>query len=219
MQPAPAVTISAPVPSITASSLECLIGETMMLASAAVAAALDERSRGRVSSRLLKNVLERSGCARLIQHSGPWRTKDSAPRGPGFENCASLIPSRVFQQPVRSQQCPRHRQVFVLRTRNLRAKATLEQQPLELCSVERREWWSAARTHGRNFQFIESGAKSCEFVGEHLHFWRCLLLKLQPASSVHDWVGRLEARFDCLCDGGAKIPLGLFEVVGVNVRK
>jgi len=49
MQPAPAVTISAPVPSITASSLECLIGETMMLASAAVAAALDERSRGRVS--------------------------------------------------------------------------------------------------------------------------------------------------------------------------
>ena len=54
----------------------------------------------RPSSRLLKNVLERSGCARLIQHSGPWRTKDSAPRGPGFENCASLIPSRVFQQPA-----------------------------------------------------------------------------------------------------------------------
>jgi len=54
------------------------------------------------SSRLLKNVLERSGCARLIQHSGPWRTKDSAPRGPGFENCASLIPSRVFQQPARN---------------------------------------------------------------------------------------------------------------------
>jgi hypothetical protein len=53
------------------------------------------------SSRLLKIVLERSGCARLIQHSGPWRTKDSAPRGPGFENCASLIPSRVFQQPAR----------------------------------------------------------------------------------------------------------------------
>src|SRR6516165_12766341 len=54
------------------------------------------------SSRLLKNVLERSGCARLIQHSGPWRTKDSAPRGPGFENCASLIPSRVFQQPAKA---------------------------------------------------------------------------------------------------------------------
>src|SRR5215471_8486325 len=52
-------------------------------------------------SRLLKNVLERSGCAKLIQNSGPWRTKDSARRGPGFENCASLIPSRVFQQPAR----------------------------------------------------------------------------------------------------------------------
>ena len=59
------------------------------------------RSASQSSSRLLKNVLERSGCARLIQHSGPWRTKDSAPRGPGFEHCASLIPSRVFQQPAR----------------------------------------------------------------------------------------------------------------------
>src|SRR6516162_4528928 len=58
-------------------------------------------ARPRPTSRLLKNVLERSGCARLIQHSGPWRTKDSAPRGPGFENCASLIPSRVFQQPAK----------------------------------------------------------------------------------------------------------------------
>src|SRR5262245_15941979 len=55
-------------------------------------------------SRLLKNVLERSGCAKLIQHSGLWRTKDSAPRGPGSENCASLIPSRVFQQPARDSK-------------------------------------------------------------------------------------------------------------------
>jgi len=63
--------------------------------------ALGWQIRCATPSRLLKNVLERSGCARLIQHSGPWRTKDSAPRGPGFENCASLIPSRVFQQPAR----------------------------------------------------------------------------------------------------------------------
>src|SRR6516225_9055086 len=127
MQPAPAVTISAPVPSITASSLECLIGETMMLASAAVAAALDERSRGRVSSRLLKNVLERSGCARLIQHSGPWRTKDSAPRGPGFENCASLIPSRVFQQPASANAAQR---IVGIKNSSNSLRRNLETEPM-----------------------------------------------------------------------------------------
>src|SRR5262249_27757520 len=66
---------------------------------------LDQKLRAlKGLNRLLKNVLERSGCAKLIQHSGPWRTKDSAPRGPGFENCASLIPSRVFQQPAKGRR-------------------------------------------------------------------------------------------------------------------
>jgi len=52
-------------------------------------------------SRLLKNVVEGSRCATLIQRSHPARTKDSSSRGFGFESCASPTLFRVFQQPAR----------------------------------------------------------------------------------------------------------------------
>ena len=37
----------------------------------------------------------------IVHHCG---LDDTRPRGPGFENCASLIPSRVFQQPARGER-------------------------------------------------------------------------------------------------------------------
>jgi len=70
------------------------------------------------TSRLLKNVLEGVRCTTLIQHSVPWRTKDLAPRGPRFENCASLTPSRVFQQPAGAKKLQNRRKVDLVVTRD-----------------------------------------------------------------------------------------------------